>query len=88
MPVHQTSSCNIPSELSSPKDISSCHITKLTNILRKASSCKYVKDKSIALNEAASNSIWNSSLSLSFELQQIIRLVQSVQKEIDALILK
>ncbi len=83
--IHQKSSYCLLSELSSPKDVANCHITKLTNILIKASRGKYGKDKAIALKEAASNSIGTSTRSLSFELQQTIRLIQSVQAEINAL---
>lgn len=83
--VHQSSSYALLLELPTPKDISSCHLTKLTNIISKASRGRYDKDKAIALKELASNSIGSSSRSTSFELQQTIRLIQSVQTEIDAL---
>jgi len=83
--IHQNSSYRLLSELSSPEDIANCHLTKLTNILNKASRGKYGKDKAIALKEAAGSSIGTSTRSLSFELQQTIRLIQSVQAEIDAL---
>jgi transposase len=86
--IHQTSSYTLLSELPSPKDISTCHLTKLTNILSKASRGKYGKDKAIAIKEAANNSIGTSTRSLSFELQQTIRLIKSIQTEIDALELK
>lgn len=80
--IHQNSSYCLLSELPSPKDISACHLTKLTNIFNKASSGKYVKDKASVIKEAASSSIGTSTRCLSFELQQTIRLIQS---EIDAL---
>jgi transposase len=83
--IHQNSSYSLLSELPSTKDIANCHLTKLTNILSKASRGKYGKDKAITLKEAASTSIGTSTRSLSFELQQTIRLIQSVQSEIDAL---
>ena len=83
--IHQNSSYKLLSELPSPKDIANCHLTKLTNILSKASRGKYGKNKAIALKEAANNSIGTSTRALSFELQQTIRLIQSVQSEIDAL---
>jgi transposase len=83
--IHQNSSYSLLSELPSPKDISACHLTKLTNILNKASKGKYGKDKASVIKEAASDSIGTSTRSLSFELQQTIRLIQSVQSEINAL---
>jgi len=83
--IHQNSSYCLLTELSSPKDIASCHLTKLTNILNKSSQGRYGKAKAIEIKEAASFSIGMSVSSLSFELKQTIRLIQSVQTEIDAL---
>lgn len=83
--IHQTSSYSLLSELPGPKDIADCHLTKLTNILNKASRGKYGKEKAIALKEAASTSIGTNTRALSFELKQTIRLIQSVQAEINAL---
>lgn len=83
--IHQASSYAVLLELPSPTDISNCHLTKLTNLLSKASKGKYGKDKANAFKTVASNSIGSFSRSTSFELQQTIRLVQSVQAEIDAL---
>ncbi|MBR9649488.1 IS110 family transposase [Clostridium tyrobutyricum] len=83
--IHQSSSYALLSVLTSPKEIAACHLTRLTNILSTASRGKYGKDKAIFLKECAANSIGTSSRALSFELQQTIRLIQSVQVEIDAL---
>ncbi|MEA4828126.1 MAG: IS110 family transposase [Clostridium sp.] len=83
--IHQSSSYCLLSELPSPEDVANCHLTKLTSILSKASRGKYGKNKATALKEAARHSIGTSTRSLSFELQQTIRLIQSVQAEIDAL---
>ena len=83
--IHQSSSYALLSELPSPKDISSCHLTKLTNTISKASRGKYGRSKAISIKEVASNSIGTSTRSLSFELQQTIRLIQSIQVEIDVL---
>lgn len=83
--IHQNSSYALLLELPTPTDISNCHLTRLTNILNKASKGKYSRDKAVTLKEAASNSIGSSNRSIAFELQQTIRLIQSVQAEIDAL---
>lgn len=83
--IHQTSAYALLSELPNPKEISNCHLTKLTNILYKATNGKYGRDKAIEIKNAAINSIGTSTRSLSFELQQTIRLIQSVQAQIDAL---
>lgn len=83
--IHQNSSYSLLMELPTPKNIRDCHLTKLTNIINKASQGKYGKDKAKALRELANNSIGSSNRSTAFELQQTIRLIQSVQSEIDAL---
>ena len=83
--IHQNSSYQLLLALPTPDTITSCHLTKLTNILSKASYGKYGKEKAISLKEVAANSIGSSSRCTAFELQQTIRLIQAVQVEIDAL---
>lgn len=83
--IHQASSYQLLLELPSPKVISSCHLTHLTSVLSKASRGKYDREKAIQLKELASNSIGSSNRALTFELQQTIRLIQSIQSEIDSL---
>ncbi|WP_304942321.1 IS110 family transposase [Vallitalea guaymasensis] len=83
--IHQVSSYTLLLQLPTPSAISSCHLTKLTNLISKASRGQYGKEKAIALKELATNSIGSSNRSIAFELQQTIRLIQSVQQEIDAL---
>lgn len=83
--IHQASSYQLLLELPSPEAISTCHLTHLTNIISKASRGKYGREKAIQLRELATNSIGTSNRSLTFELQQTIRLIQSVQSEIDTL---
>lgn len=83
--IHQYSSYALLSELPNPKEISNCNLTKLTNLLYNSTRGKYGRDKAIEIKEAASKSIGTSTRSLSFELQQTIRLIQSVQTEIDVL---
>ena len=83
--IHQNSSYQLLLELPSPKDIKECHLTHLTHIISKSSRGKYGREKAIQLRELASNSIGSSNRSLTFELQQTIRLIQSVQQEINVL---
>jgi len=83
--IHQVSVYALLSELPNPKEISNCHLTKLTNLLVKSTKGKYGRVKAIEIKEAAKSSIGTSTRSLSFELKQTIRLIQSVQAEIDAL---
>ena len=83
--IHQNSSYSLLLELPTPKDIGNCHLTKLTHLISKASKGKYGREKAILLKELALNSIGSGNRSTAFELQQTIRLIQSVQFEIDAL---
>lgn len=83
--IHQASSYQLLLELPSPEAVSTCHLTHLTNIISKASRGKYGREKAIQLRELATNSIGTSNRSLTFELQQTIRLIQFVQSEIDTL---
>ncbi len=83
--VHQASSYQLLLELPSPEAVSTCHLTHLINVLSKASRGKYGREKAIQLRGLAANSIGSSNRSLIFELQQTIRLVQSVQAEINTL---
>jgi len=83
--IHQNSSYQLLLELPSPKDIKNCHLTHLTHIISKSSRGKYGREEAIQLRELSSNSIGSSNRSLTFELQQTIRLIQSVQQEINEL---
>ena len=83
--IHQASCYQLLLELPSPESIKTCHLTHLTNIISKGSRGKYGREKAMQLRELATNSIGSSNRSLTFELQQTIRLIQSVQTEINAL---
>lgn len=80
--IHQLSCQQLLLNFSSAKDIASCHLTKLTNILLSSSKGKYGKEKATQLKQLAANSIGLDSPSISFELQQTIRLLVSLQEEI------
>lgn len=83
--VHQNSCYQLLLEFPSPESIKKCHLTHLTNVISKASRGKYGRERAIQLRESAGNSIGSSNRSLTFELQQTIRLIQSVQNEINEL---
>lgn len=83
--IHQASCYQLLLGLPSPEVISTCHLTHLINVLSKASRGKYGREKALQLRELAANSIGSSNRSLTFELQQTIRLIQAVQSEIDTL---
>ena len=83
--INQKSSYELLLELPTPKSIAGCHLTRLTNLVRKGSRGKYGREKSLALRELAASSIGLSDDAYAFELQQTIRMIQSVQAEIDVL---
>lgn len=83
--IHQNSSYELLLECPTAAEIAMCHLTKLSNLLSKASKGKYGKNKAIALKTLATDSIGTTNRSLAFELQQTIRLIQSVQTEINEL---
>lgn len=83
--IHQNSAYELLLEFPTPEAISASHLTRLINLLKRASKGKYSREKAIALKELAANSIGSFNRSLAFELQQTIRLIQSIQTEIDEL---
>jgi transposase len=83
--VHQSSSYSLLLALPSPTEVAKCHLTKLTNLLKSSSKGKYGKAKALELKELAKNSIGVSDAAKAFELQQTIRLIQGVEKEIKLL---
>lgn len=83
--VNQKSSYELLTELPTPKDIARCHLTRLTNLISKGSHGRYGREKAIALRELAASSVGLSDDAYAFELQQTIRMIQSVQSEIDIL---
>lgn len=83
--VNQKSSQQLLLALTTPNAIAQCHLTRLTNLIRKSSHGKYGRDKAVALRNLAASSIGLSDEALAFELQQTIRMIQNVQTEIDAL---
>jgi len=83
--VNQKSSHELLLELPTPNAIAGCHLTRLTNLIRKGSHGRYGRAKALALRELAASSIGLSDDAYAFELQQTIRMIQSVQAEIDVL---
>lgn len=80
--VHQKSIQKLFFEFPTAKAIASCHLTKLTNLLKKNSKGKYLKDKAIELKELAAKSIGSSNRATAFELQQTIKFIQFLNSEI------
>jgi transposase len=80
--INQKSTYALLSTFSSKESIASAHLTKLTNILKKASKGKYGKEKALLIKETAANSIGSDSRALSFELSQTISFIELYTAEI------
>jgi transposase len=83
--INQKSTYALLLEFPTAKSIAEAHLTRLTNLLSMNSRGRYGRDKALEIRELASRSIGLSSRATGFELRQTIRLVQGLQKEIDAL---
>ena len=68
--VNQKSSQLLLLELPTPDAIAGCHLTRLTNLIRKSSHGRYGREKAVALRNLAASSIGLSDEALAFELQQ------------------
>lgn len=87
--LNQASTYTLLKSFNSKDAIANAHITKLTNLLKKASHGRYSKEKALIIKNAAQNSIGSDSKALSFELSQILNLItiytdeiKSIEKEI------
>ena len=81
--ISQNSVLYLLNELPSVKDISECNLKHLTNILERYSMGKYSRAKALEIRELAKNSIGTISISLSFELKQVIQTILFLQSQID-----
>jgi transposase len=80
--IHQKSSKALLLKLPTAKDIANCHLTKLTNLLKKSSRGKYSREKAIELKNIAAKSIGSSNRATAFELKQTIKFIQYFDSEI------
>jgi len=80
--IHQASSYALLLEYPTAKQIASCHLTHLTDLLTEHSHGKYGREKALEFRALAEKSIGLDSRSVGFELQQTIRLIQNLQQEI------
>lgn len=83
--IHQSSTYALLKAFPSKQAIANAHITKLTNVLKKASKGKYGKDKAILIKDTATHSIGLNSRATSFELSQILYLIEVITNEISKL---
>lgn len=70
-------------EYSSPKDISSLHLTKLSNILHDNSHGRYNKQDAIRLRELAKNSVGIDNPTLSLQIKQAILQIELYTEQIE-----
>lgn len=83
--INQKSTYALLEHFSSKAEIANAHLTTLTNLLHKASKGRYSKEKAILIRDTARNSIGSDSRAISFELKQTLRLLKSLQDEINDL---
>jgi transposase len=80
--IHQASSYALLLEYPTAKQIASCHLTHLASLLTEHSHGKYGREKALEIRALAEKSIGLNSCSVGFELQQTIRIIQNIQREI------
>ena len=81
--LHLNVSYQLLKEYSSPKDISSLHLTKLSNILHNNSHGRYNKEDAIRLRELAKNSVGIDNPTLSLQIKQAILQVELYTEQIE-----
>ena len=81
--LHMASVYALLSEFPGAKHLASAHLTRLTNLLSKASKGRYGKENAIVFKEAAKTSIGSNMLAKSLELKHTIKLIQELDSEID-----
>ena len=83
--IHQSSTYALLKAFPSKQTIVNAHLTKLTNVLKKASKGKYGKEKAILIKDTATRSIGLNSRATSFELSQTLYLIEVLTNEISKL---
>ena len=81
--LHMTSVYTLLFEFPGASYVASAHLTKLTNLLSKASKGHYDKDTAVLFRETARNSIGSVMPAKSLELKHTIKLIQELTSEID-----
>ena len=81
--LHLNVSYQLLKDYSSPKDISSLHLTKLSNILHDNSHGRYNKKDAIRLRELAKNSVGIDNPTLSLQIKQAILQIELYTEQIE-----
>ena len=81
--LHINTSYQLLKQYSNPTDIANINLTKLTNMLVKASKGKYNKNKAIQLKELAKTSVGIDNSALSIQIRLTIEQIEIYSKQID-----
>ena len=81
--LHLNVAYQLLKDYSSPKDISSLHLTKLSNILHDNSHGRYNKEDAIRLRELAKNSVGIDNPTLSLQIKQAILQIELYTEQIE-----
>ena len=81
--LHMASVYALLSEFPGAKQVANVHLTRLTNLLTKASKGRYVKETAITFRDAARTSIGSNMPAKSLELKHTIKLIRELTSEID-----
>ena len=81
--LHIASVYTLLFEFPGAKQVANAHLTRLTNLLAKASKGRYGKETAIRFKEAALTSIGSNMPAKSLELKHTIKLIQELTSEID-----
>lgn len=80
--IHLSSTYALLYELPGARQIASCHLTHLVNLLEEASRGRYSRDKAVELRNAARRSVGSVMPAKSLELQHTLRLIRELNAEI------
>ena len=81
--LHMASVYALLSEFPGAKQVAKAHLTRLTNLLSKASKGRYGRETAITFRDAARTSIGSNMPAKSLELKHTIKLIQEITSEID-----
>ena len=81
--LHIASVYALLSEFPGAKQVANVHLTRLTNLLTKASKGRYGKETAITFRDAARTSIGSNMPAKSLELKHTIKLIRELTSEID-----
>ena len=81
--LHMASVYAFLSEFPGAKQVANVHLTRLTNLLTKASKGRYGKETAITFRDAARTSIGSNMPAKSLELKHTIKLIRELTSEID-----